>query len=251
MEPEGWSSNSGRGTWAESEREGGVWVGAGPLRGGARGRGLGRGGAWKEGGARNGRGEGNRAGPGGVGEGWREKGGGEAQRRGSTRVPAAGGGGRRGPGSGRGGGAGVGVESGPAHTRRPLPWASPRTWLRSEGSGTAGSPGRATHALGPPLSRRNCSRGRALPPNPCAQVGRRGSRGSRACTRRAPGRRARARSARVPGCWKCVTGRALRGQASGLRGCSGQLGLGPLEEWGRAATRGAHRAARVEVRGGA
>lgn len=62
---EGWSSNSGRRSWAESEREGGVWVGAVPGRGGVWvGAGPGR-----RAGRETGRGDGNRAGHGGVGEG--------------------------------------------------------------------------------------------------------------------------------------------------------------------------------------
>lgn len=77
--------------------------------------------------------------------------------------------GRGGWGWGRGsGGDGAGPTQGP----RPAP-AGPYLGLflghgcarrREAAAGKQAAPERASHALGPPLSRRNCSRGRALPP---------------------------------------------------------------------------------------
>ncbi|XP_049730975.1 uncharacterized protein LOC126070642 isoform X2 [Elephas maximus indicus] len=101
-----------------------------------------------------------------------------------------------------------------------LPWASPRTWLRDRRRRKQRQrwSGRVTLSA-PPLSRRNCSRGRALPPKSRpADRPARGSRGVRACTRRAP-RASGARSARdvVPGGWKCVTGRGGRAPPRAFR----------------------------------
>ena len=206
--PEGWSSDRGGGVWAEGAG------GRGPGRGGARGRDV------------RGRGaQGSRAVPGGGGGGWRGEGGG---RRGGLATPLGPGpGGRRrraaGPGARGRRGRGDRVR-GPVRARRPLPWASPRTWLRAAGGGAAGSAERLTHALGPPLSRRSCSRGRALPPNPRAQVGRRGSRGG-----------ARVHEARSRASGACPAGRGswrfqMRQPAgparSGVRTSRGTLGAG-------------------------
>lgn len=177
------------------------------------GRGLGR-----EGGAWTGAGEGSRAARRQRGEGWRKGGGGvgkvgegrEAQRWEAQPVPPFLARGRARPRRARGVRRGRRVARGrgltPGAGQRPpaltLGFSSDMAAHGGEAAtGNQTAPEPASHALGPPLSRRKCSRGRALPPK-SRSAGWPGrdhvadARARRAC----PGRRARARRGR--GSWR-------------------------------------------------